>query len=281
MMGAESRTITRGTTAGHHWYKLDGMMMPSPSKIKLTPPFLDNYHAECAADVLSDHWAALAGRTESERRKYFLEKTRVNMEAAAVAGKLRHSLMESLLKGEPARTADEAAIADAEAAARVFDQYQIRPVASEQAVVDAEVTWCSGTTDVIADVPGYGLVILDFKFGKEVWPDHALQLSAYAHMTNMIIEVENRGPRGGKLASTWALGEMPAVRRDVALLVHTTQGVPRLVEVKTDGWVWAAVVAWCRAWWFADPRMRKSGPGFNSPISDPVPALAIDDAPPY
>ncbi len=277
------RTIVRRVTNGHAWYTLDGYLMPSPSKIKLEAPFLQNWQAGIAAGVIADQWEHLAGLPMSKRQAEFQRLFVDGLNAPAESGRHRHQLMEALLKGEKAKSQDPAAIADAEAACRVIDAMRIQPIASEQAVVNTEI-WCSGTTDVIADVPGYGRVVMDFKFTKEVWPDYALQLSAYNHMTNTIVEVEQFGPRGGKLKSTWDLGPMPEVRKDMALVLNVHEGVPRLVEVKTDGWVWLAVVAWVRAWWLADPKMRKTGPGFDSPISAPVDlpeTTADDDKPPF
>ena len=260
------RTLIRRVTNGHSWFTLDGCLMPSPSKIKLSQPFLDNYHAEVAADVVTDCWEDLAGRAPSDRRKFFVEKTVSGFGKPAEDGKLRHSLMEALAKGEKATSDDAGAVVDAECAKRAMERYGIVPVESELMVVNTS-TWCAGTTDMIANVAGYGRVVMDFKFGKEVWPDYALQLSAYAHMTNTIVEVEHRGVRGGVKPSTWELGTMPKVRTDVALLLHTHDGVSDLYEVKTNGWVWSAVVAWCRAWWLADPRMRPAGPFFESPLT--------------
>jgi hypothetical protein len=264
-----NRVITRGTRDGHHYYMVDGYLMPSPSKIQLAAPFLDKFHAEGAANVLDDNWVDLASSTPSERRRLFLQKTTAEYGRARDAGKLRHRLVEAMLNGEPAKSDDAGAIADAQAAARTFDRFGITPIASELPVVNTNI-WSAGTTDGIFEIPSWGPVVLDLKFGEKVWPNHALQLSDYAHMTNTIISVEQWGPRGGARKPIFELGEIPEVRQDLAMILHVTGGVPRMLPIKIDGWVWRTVTAWCAAYWAYDPPTRVSSPGYATPIGEPI-----------
>ena len=255
------RTITRGTHKGYNYYKVDGFTMPSPSKIKLSPVYLDQYHAEQAVDAVDDLWTELTMIPEgSTRRRLLMDAIKTNYEYAAKRGRECHRLMEALVHGEPAVVGDpdivtdqllarrcqtdSSILRDAEAAARALTQYQIEPVVAEQPVVNTD-WWYSGTLDLIATSPvwDYAPAVFDYKFTRDVYPDMALQMSAYNHATNTIVETMD-----GKRA-VYTLGKMPSVLRTTAYILQTRGGVSQLVPVKTDGFVWDTVTAFVESWW--------------------------------
>jgi len=292
------RTITRGTYKGHDYYKVDGYSMPSPSKIKLDAVFLDNYHAAQAVNAASDHWDQLAAMDAgSDRRGSLNAWILENYQYAAEAGREKHRLMEALVNGQPAVPGDKAILrdpsltkrlakdpsmlADAEAAARCLDAFKIQPFMAEQGVINTDY-WYSGTLDMVATCDMFGAPsVLDYKFGRDIYPEFALQLGAYNHATHKIMEIPQTGPRGGAKRSTYELEPMPPIRHDMAFILHSTNGLARLVPVKTDGWVWDTVQAWVEAWWSYNPTVKDDPPLLAPLITDGADDLTPSDPAPF
>jgi hypothetical protein len=266
---------------GHAYWLLDGRKTPSPSKIKLEAPYLDNYHASEAIDAVIDTWDdLLAMPDQSMRRKALLGSVLARYSYAAERGRECHRLMEALVNGIQATLGDPMIVTDpvlaarlqsdpsiprdAEAAARALALFRIDPVFTEQPIINRKWQY-TGTCDLIATSPAFGddqPTILDYKFTKQVWPDYALQQSAYSHATDLLVEVKHVGPRGGKQPSTWEL-EPVELRRDRAYVLNTRDGVASMHPIVTGGDVWRAVQAWVTAYWAFDPQD-------NNPVLDPI-----------
>jgi hypothetical protein len=284
----------------NHWtYYLDGLKLPGPSTLaRMVPSDLTNWYAEQAAELAVNNWERLSGLPLLARLKEIKGAANATRDKAAAAGTLRHQVMDRLVNGlpvdpnEPELVADPQAVPDAEAAARLLDAFEIQPAHAEIPLANLEQLY-AGTADLIAHSPALGGdVLLDHKFGKHVYPSHAIQLAAYAHSTHMIevAKTEHTGPRGGKKPPTFefALAPAPDVRQDVAYILHTHGGSAEMLPVKIDGWVWDAVLIACDTYWEWETRTGwnfREKDSFDSPIGPPLnppgpdPADPADDPP--
>jgi len=275
---------------GHQYWLVDGRKMPSPSKLKLEPPFLDRYHADEALDAVMDMWDELQAMGDpSMRRKAIQPAILARYNYAAERGRECHRIMEALVYGYKAVVGDPQEVPDpvlsarmrsdpsierdAEEAARALARFGVTPLMVEQPIINTKF-WYSGTCDLVATSPAFGddkPTILDYKFTKQVWPDYALQQSAYTHATNTLDEVSHVGPRGGKHPSTWEFGPLGDLRRDRAYVLNTRDGVSQMIPVVTGGEVWRSVQALLVAWWAFQP---KEEPPILGPIQSASSATA-------
>ena len=264
-------TITGNCFKGHWSFSVDGTKVPSPSK--LAPKDLTGPACKATAEWVTDHWDELARRSVTERLK-LIPGYPAEWSAAADRGTACHKVMENLLNGRPASTTDPSVLGDATAAARLVEAFRLSPIASEQPVIHLEQLY-AGTTDLIAESDRLGRAVFDFKFGKRPYASHAIQLACYNHATNTIERIDNLGPRGGKLKPSWLVGDMPQVRTDTAYLIHAHDGVAELIPVKTDAWVWEAVLITLDLYWGWTVRTDwdyRDKPSFDDPLGEPIPA---------
>ena len=289
-------TITARTWGGHNTFYLDGTKLPGPSTLAgIVPKDLTNWYATQAAEYAAEHWDQLTGMSLMDKVKQIQSAPRQAVSKAAADGTARHRVMEALTLGQKVETEDQTVVADAEAAVRLMDAFQIEPVFAEIGLANLEQHY-AGTADLIASSPTLGgAVLLDHKFGKHLYASHAIQLSAYAHATHRIEETQTTqtGPRGGKKSVTvWSLTEPPEMRLDVAYVMHTRDGVSELHPIKIDGWVWDTVLVCCDLYWewetrtgwnFRDKDTADTpiGDPLQPPISTSVESADIPDDPPF
>lgn len=177
--------MTRLTfTHGGHRYKLDGRPIKSVTTLlqALAKPQLVAWAANEAADYAIDHWDHLTQQTPSERRALIAAAHRKRRDKAAAKGTQIHAWAEALIAGEPVEIPDEHA-ATVDALARWWEGSGFTVLHSECAVYADEDDLLgvpyAGRFDLLAQHPRYGTTLLDWKSGKGVYPEFAVQLAGY------------------------------------------------------------------------------------------------------
>lgn len=131
-----------------------------------------------AAEHAVTHWDELTSLGLLERAKEIQYAWQRNRDAAAGKGTRIHVLAEKLLHGEEVET-PEGLEGHVEACVKFLDRYGVEPVLSETVVVNRAVGY-AGTLDLVGDMRRERW-LLDWKTGKSVYPEAALQLAAYRH----------------------------------------------------------------------------------------------------
>jgi RecB family exonuclease len=103
---------------------------------------------------------------------------------AARRGSTVHTLAERLARGEQlvyGVDIDPELEGHVESVAAFLDQWHPQPVLTETVIGNRWVPY-AGTLDMVADIPGHGRVLLDYKTGDSgIWPETVLQLAAYRY----------------------------------------------------------------------------------------------------
>jgi len=188
-------TIQRRRAGSGHAYYVDGEKVPGVTTIlKVLPLNLADWAARCAADYALDHWDELCDAKPSERHD-LLRYARLKVkDAAARRGTEVHALADALTQPlaegeEPPRVPPEL-VGHVEAYGRWLDQIQPAVLANELVVASRTFRFC-GTADLVADLPE---LLCDFQVipparwllelkttASGVWPESALQATAYRH----------------------------------------------------------------------------------------------------
>jgi hypothetical protein len=146
-------------------------------------------------------------------------------DAAADRGTLVHALAEAIALDQTPTVPPEL-----EGYVRAYENwvadFQVEYVAAEASVYSREIGY-AGTLDAIVRVPSLGQILVDFKTGKDVYPEAALQLTAYrwADFIGM--------PDGSEVY-------MPDI--DGSYVLHLMDGKYHFVSVKDDRARWLSVV---------------------------------------
>jgi len=273
-------TITARIRGGHATYYLDGTKLPGGSTLAgMMPKDLTNWYAQQAAEYAVNNWDTLGQLELLDRVKTIQGAAKAAVTKAAKRGTDCHTAMEDLANGRPTTTDDPTVLADAEAAVRLMDKWQIQPVATEIGLANLNGAdqntseLYAGTADLVArsDLLG-GQYLMDYKFGKNHYATHAIQLSAYAHATHSIVEIPQYGPRGGTLKPSYELAGPPQMNQHTAYIIHAHDGVAELLPVCIDGWVWEAVMTACYVYWEWESRTGwnyRNSDNFADPIGPP------------
>jgi hypothetical protein len=173
-------------THGGHRYKLDGRPVKSVTTLLqvLAKPQLVAWAANESADYAIDHWEHLAEQTPSERRTLIAGAHRRRRDKAAARGTQIHEWAEALTAGEAVDIPAEH-IQTVGAFARWWEGAGFTKVWSEAAVYceedpDLGMVAYAGRFDMLAEHPRWGVTLLDWKTGKGVYSEFAVQLAAYA-----------------------------------------------------------------------------------------------------
>lgn len=235
--------FTRKNFSSGHAYYLDGKKLPGVTSIigVLDKPALVNWAATITAGYAIDNWDRLAGVPIAARLKELEGARWQTNKRAAVRGTRIHALAERLARGEEITTDDRDLEAAARAYAGLLDAWELEPIGLELSCLNTSYEY-AGTVDGIFHSPRLGTVIADVKTGKRAYSEVALQLAAYRYCDIYLEEVEQFGPRGGKLKSTWTEEPMPDV--DGAVVIHIEQetdespAAARLMPVKAGPAEW-------------------------------------------
>jgi hypothetical protein len=238
--------MTRLQRANHgtsHSYTLDGTPMPGVTTVIgiLDKPALVGWAANTTAAYAIEHWARLAEMPIPERLKA-LEKARYSGNRAATQkGHRIHNMAEAMQHGKPVDCPPEL-VPDVQAIARLLDQWQAESVAIEAPIASTRYGY-AGTLDVVAKCPKLGTAVWDFKTGKGVYRETALQLGAYARADLILTSEEVVGPRGG-ISTQYVEGPMvPLDQIETGYVVHARDGQASLLPVTIDADVFRAFLA--------------------------------------
>lgn len=179
-------TLTRHNVGANHYYT-DTMPDGDEIKVPNVTGILNNgipksglswWAAGQAAEYAVEHWDELGDVGTLEKIKRIQGAARAETSKAAGKGQEIHRLAERLLHGEPVDK-PEGLEGYIESCVRFLDEYEIEPVLSECAVINRAVPY-AGTLDLVGDMLGQRW-LLDWKTGKSVYAETALQLAAYSH----------------------------------------------------------------------------------------------------
>lgn len=166
-----------------HRYKLDGSWVPGVTTILgkgIAKPFLVDWAAREVARFAADQLDVLNALDDTEAR-YDLLKTAHNRhrDKTAIRGTDVHAIAEKLLHGEQVEIPEhlEGYVGGY---VRFLDEWQPTPVVTERPCA-SRANWYAGTPDAIVTLPNGERVLMDWKTGKNVYGETALQLAAYAH----------------------------------------------------------------------------------------------------
>ncbi len=170
---------------GAHRYRLDGRAVPSVTgclKV-LAKDALVQWAANQAADLAVDMWDDLAAMPLSQRRAMIAGAHRRRRDRAAARGTQIHAWAEDLLAGRPVEIPDEHT-ATVTGFARWWEHAGFTDVVTEVAVFSDEDEYAgtayAGRFDAIAMHPRWGRTLIDWKTGKGVYSEFAVQLAGYA-----------------------------------------------------------------------------------------------------
>lgn len=164
-----------------HRYKLDGQWIPGVTTILgkgIAKPFLIDWAAGEVARFAADNLSVLEALDDADAR-YDLLKTAHNRhrDKAAVRGTDIHALAEKILHGQEAEI-PEHLTGYVEGYVRFLDQWQPTPVLTERPCASRK-GWYAGTPDAVVTLPDGERLLMDWKSGKNVYGETALQLAAY------------------------------------------------------------------------------------------------------
>lgn len=168
-----------------HEHKLDGVT--TLLRDGIPKGGLTSWAAEQAATYAIEHWDELAPLPLLERGKEIQWAWQRERDRLAIRGQEIHALAERLTHGEEVDVPDELE-AHVEQCIKFLDQYKVRPVVTETVVVNRSIGY-AGTLDLVADLAGPragGRYLIDWKTGRSVYPETALQLAAYAHAEHYV-----------------------------------------------------------------------------------------------
>lgn len=172
-----------------HRYHLDGRPVPSVTTILgvLDKPGLKRWAARTVAEYVADNPDGIAELRTLGRDQVVFDLAGipfVKFDDAGKRGNVLHTYAEKLLNGEEVDVEPEH-VPVMEAALAFMEDWHIQPLLVEFACASRRDDW-AGTGDLIArytrpDNGHHGTAIFDWKSGKDLYPEFAWQLNAYAH----------------------------------------------------------------------------------------------------
>ena len=197
-----------------HRYSLDGHWVPSVTGVTgsaLHKPALTYAAAREAAAWASTHAGEIEQMGEEQWRKTATMWHKTVWGQSAETGTLVHTLAEVLIFGNPLPTEDAEGLPYpddvykmAQQLAKFMDAWQVDPLAHENAVYHETDMW-AGRLDLIANLSDGKRWLLDYKTSASgIYPETALQLSAYSHATHIQWKGEDRPmPHIDRLGAVW------------------------------------------------------------------------------
>jgi hypothetical protein len=179
-----------------HRYRLDGQWVPGVTTILgkgIAKPFLIDWAAREVARYAAENLDTLNALPDSESVYDLLAKAHNrHRDKAAVRGTDVHALAEELLHG---REVDipEHLVGYVEGYVRFLDTWQPTPILTERPSA-SRTHWYAGTPDAVVTLPSGERLLMDWKTGKRVYGEHALQLAAYAHAEFYVDEDNTEQP---------------------------------------------------------------------------------------
>lgn len=177
-----------------HRYRLDGEWTPSVTGILsggIPKGNLLAWYAKEAAGCAKEHRHNEA-LTDDEFYELAVGAPNRNRDEAASRGTEVHRFAEGLANGVDIADIPDEIAGHVEQAAQFLTDWAPRFLHTEIKLFHERDKWC-GTADFIAEIPGYGVVLGDYKTNRSgLYPTElCLQLSAYAHATHMVVDDED------------------------------------------------------------------------------------------
>lgn len=192
-----------------HRYKLDGQWVPGVTTILgkgIAKPFLVDWAAKEVARYAADNLDVLNALDDADARFDLLKSAHNrHRDKAATRGTDVHALAEKVLHGETVDIPDHLT-GYVEGYVRFLDQWQPVPVLTERPCANRAI-WYAGTPDAIVTLPSGERLLMDWKTGKRIYGEAALQLAAYRNAEFYLDEAGTEQP-------------MPEV--DGLMVVHVT-----------------------------------------------------------
>lgn len=237
----------------------EGLLVPSVTNVidVFNKPFLQTWYAKRAAedaiDVVKNH-PGLIEQKPYKALTYIKGAAERTSKAAADLGDEVHNTVEALARGESV-TISPRTRGYVDAWHRFVEDFRpefLHLEATCYGVVPSETgdLGYAGTADFIARINGL-TVVGDYKTGRSIHTEAALQLSALAHATR----ITNADETG--------LLDMPTI--DGGVVLHLTASGYKLLAVDTFGPAWDAFMQARRAWDFHQANLSSRGPLFFGP----------------
>lgn len=240
MTGQQQQRFARRNHGTGHGYTLDGHEIPGVTTIigLLDKPALVGWAAEQSAGYAVENWGRLSELPLMERAKQIRNARFAKNRQATTKGTRIHAMAERLQAGEPLESIDVPLTVESQvqAVARFLDDWQMQPVCAEAPLCNTGYRY-GGTLDSIVTSPRLGTILMDWKTGKGVYDETALQLAAYRAADLTLAEQVTVGPRGGRKTS-WVERTMPEV--DGCYVAHVLTDSVELHPVTADEKVLAA-----------------------------------------
>lgn len=264
-----TRFERRNAGSGHR-YLLDGYEIPGVTTIigLLDKPALVGWAAEQSASYAVDNWQRLSEVPLAQRIKEIQGARFAKNRAAIVKGNRIHALAEDLQCGKDVEVPAEIS-SQVEAVAKFLDAWEMETIATETPVASTSYRY-GGTLDTILKSPRLGMILLDWKTGKNVYDETALQLAAYQRADLMIRQEIIIGPRGGK---TTKLVEAEMIQVDRCYVAHVLSDTVALHPMATDKDVYSTFLHLCEVWYLWTLRTSwkyRNEITYNPPKYDPI-----------
>jgi hypothetical protein len=167
---------------GHRVYRWQGREFPSVTAILnggVPKPFLPRWAAKVAAEYAIAHLDHLRLLAAGQAIREVKQAPFTKRDSAAEVGDLVHAAVEAAATGRPRPAVPDHAAGYVAALDRFLADHTPGFLAAEQTVYSRRYGY-AGTFDLLATLPGHGLVLVDVKTGNRVYPEVCLQLAAYA-----------------------------------------------------------------------------------------------------
>lgn len=174
-------TLRRIATARGHRYTLDGRPVPGVTTLLgagYPKPWLGYWAAKTAAEYAAANLDTLAALPDEESVVAAVKQSPwSHRDRAAGRGTEIHALAEKAVHGEEVEKPDglEGYI---DGYVRFLDAWQPEPVLTERPVANRK-WWYAGTFDAVLLLPSGERILADWKTGKGVYGESAMQLAAY------------------------------------------------------------------------------------------------------
>lgn len=170
-----------------HYYLIDGKKADGVTTLigdGLPKPALARWSANTVAEFVADnveHMRDVYDWMDRDQLVAMLKQVPWSRrDTAAVKGTDVHALAERLTNGEEVEVPDHLA-GYVESCVRFLDEWRVRPILTEAVIASRRWNYC-GTLDLVGELRDGQRGIFDWKTGASgIFPEAALQLSAYAH----------------------------------------------------------------------------------------------------
>lgn len=178
------------TSLGRYYPWKDEQFVSVTTVIKegIPKPGLNNWKIKQMAELAAKNRKELSQQTQIEAKEWLMTQPLFGGEDAALLGTRMHSLFEKISQGKVVRpaTLEEKPYMDAFYA--FLMDHNPMFIEAESTVFNRKYGY-AGTLDAIVKIGGK-IYVMDYKTGKRIWPEAALQMAAYRHAEFI------GGPRG-------------------------------------------------------------------------------------